>query len=73
MAQLIVRDLPEDLVKALKLRAARNNRSAEQEHREILHAALRGPRRRHLAEVLADIPNVGESRDFERHQTDRRG
>ena len=48
MAQLVVRNLPEELVKALKQRAAKHNRSAEQEHREILCAALRGPRRRHL-------------------------
>lgn len=73
MAQLMVRNLPEDLVRALKQRAAKHNRSAEQEHREILRAALRGPRRRHLAEALAAIPNVGEDRDFAREQVDRRG
>ena len=73
MAQLMVRNLPDDLVKALKQRAARNNRSAEQEHREILQAALHGPRRRQLAEVLAAMPNVGEDLDFAREQTDRRG
>lgn len=72
MAQLMVRNLPEDLVKALKQRAAKNNRSAEQEHREILQAALRRPRRRSLADVLAAIPNVGKDEDFERHQVDRR-
>ncbi len=73
MAQLMVRNLTEDLVKALKRRAARHNRSAEQEHREILHAALRGPRRRSLAEVLTSMPNVGEDADFARKQADRRG
>lgn len=73
MAQLMVRNVPEELVKALKLRAAKYNRSAEQEHREILRAALSGPRRRDLAEVLASIPNVGEDENFARHQTDRRG
>ncbi len=36
MAQLMVRNLEEDLVRALKRRAAKHNRSAEQEHREIL-------------------------------------
>ena len=72
MAQLIVRDLPADLVLALKRRAAKRNRSAEQEHREILKAALQGPRRRSLAEVLASIPNVGEDSDFDRQQIDRR-
>jgi antitoxin FitA len=69
MAQLIVRDLPADLVIALKRRAAKRNRSAEQEHREILKSALRGPRRRHLADVLAAIPNVGEDSDFSRVQS----
>ena len=73
MAQLVVRNLPEELVQALKQRAAKHNRSAEQEHREILRAALRGPKRRHLASVLASIQNVGKDSDFVRHQTDRRG
>jgi plasmid stability protein len=72
MAQLMVRNLPEDLVKALKRRAAKHNRSAEQEHRNILEAALRGPRKRSLAEVLSSIPNVGDDSDFVREQTDHR-
>ncbi len=41
MAQLIVRKLDDDLVRRLKIRAARNGRSAEAEHRPILAAALR--------------------------------
>lgn len=73
MAQLMVRNLPEELVKALKQRAAKHNRSAEQEHREILRAALRAPRRRPLADVLASMPNVGEDEDFMRQQADHRG
>jgi antitoxin FitA len=44
MAQLMVRKASDELVKALKQRAAKRNRSAEQEHREILKAALHGPR-----------------------------
>jgi plasmid stability protein len=72
MAQLIVRDLPAEIVVALKRRAAKRNRSAEQEHRDILTAALKGPQRRPLAAVLAAIPNVGEDRDFAREQRDRR-
>jgi plasmid stability protein len=39
---LIVRNLPEELVRKLKLRAVRNERSAEAEHREILRRALSG-------------------------------
>jgi antitoxin FitA len=69
MAQLIVRNLPADLVAALKQRAAKLNRSAEQEHREILKAALRVPKRR----PLTAIPDVGEDSDFVRRQSDRRG
>jgi plasmid stability protein len=68
MAQLVVRNLPEEVVKALKQRAAKHNRSAEQEHREILQAALKGPRRRGLAEVLGSMPEVGEESDFARRQ-----
>ena len=73
MAQLMVRNLSDDLVKALKQRAAKRNRSAEQEHREILKSALHGPRRRQLADVLAAIPNVGKDSDFSREQSDPRG
>jgi plasmid stability protein len=40
MAQLTVRKLPDDLVVRLKVRAARNSRSAEAEHRAILEAVL---------------------------------
>jgi plasmid stability protein len=72
MAQLVVRNLPQELVRALKQRAAKRNRSAEQEHREILKAALRGAERRPLADVLAKMPNVGEDSDFMREQSERR-
>ncbi len=59
MANLIVRDIDEFLVRALKQRAARHGRSAQAEHREILAGVLRGPRKRLLAEVLAAVPDVG--------------
>ena len=72
MAQLIVRNLPDDLVLALKRRAARANRSAEEEHREILRMALQGTRRRTLAQLLTAMPNVGEDADFQRSQDDAR-
>jgi antitoxin FitA len=41
LAQLIVRNLSEALVRRLKLRAAQHGRSAEAEHRAILEDALR--------------------------------
>ena len=71
VAQLTVRNLPDELVRALKQRAAKHKRSAEQEHREILKAALRGVRRRPLSDVLASIPKVGRDSDFEREQSDQ--
>lgn len=70
MARLVIRNLPGDLVEALKQRAARHGRSAEQEHRAILEAALLGPRRCSLAAVLASMPNVGRDEDFARYQLD---
>ena len=66
MAQLMVRNVDEAVVRELKKRAARRNHSAEQEHREILEQALLRPRRRSLAEVLAAMPDAGEDADFER-------
>lgn len=67
MAQLIVRKIKDDLVRALKLRAARHGRSAEAEHREILRQTL-GPRSpgKTFKEFLLEMPPVGEDRDFER-------
>ena len=66
MAQLIVRNLEDEVVQALKERAGRHGTSAEAEHREILRRALL----RHPAEdpkaVLLEMPNVGEDADFER-------
>jgi antitoxin FitA len=66
MADLLVRGVDEELVRALKERAGAHGRSAEAEHREILAAALARPRRRSFAEVLAAIPAVGTDADFER-------
>ncbi|HXU34591.1 MAG TPA: DNA-binding protein [Thermoanaerobaculia bacterium] len=67
MAQLIVRQLEEDLVRELKTRAAQHGRSAEAEHREILRAALaEKPGKRSFKEALLAMPNVGEDADFER-------
>jgi len=44
MAQLLVRDVPPDIVEALKRRAAEHGRSAEAEHRALLEEALRPER-----------------------------
>lgn len=66
MPSLIVRNVDEAIVKALKARAARHGHSAEAEHRALLAEVLLQPRRRPLAEVLAAMPNVGEDADFAR-------
>jgi plasmid stability protein len=40
MANLSVRNVPDNIVRALRIRAARHGRSAEAEHRLILEQAL---------------------------------
>ena len=66
MANLIVRGIDEALVQELKQRAAKHDRSAEAEHREILASALRRPRKRRFADVLVAIPPAGKDEDFVR-------
>lgn len=68
MANLVVRNIDEEVVKALKARAGLAGTSAEAEHRKILETALLKPRKRSLAEALRSIPSVGEDSDFERKQ-----
>jgi plasmid stability protein len=46
MAQLIVRNLDEELVRMLKSRAAKHGRSAEAENRGIFRGALMSSRNR---------------------------
>jgi plasmid stability protein len=67
MTQLIVRNLEEEVVRELKLRAARHGRSAEAEHREILREVLLPMKvKRPLKEILLAMPPAGEDSDFER-------
>jgi antitoxin FitA len=67
MAQLLVRDIDSEVVRELKVRAARHGHSAEEEHRQILRKALRpGDPVQSLKELLLAMPDVGEDRDFER-------
>ncbi|RKP49594.1 FitA-like ribbon-helix-helix domain-containing protein [Pararobbsia silviterrae] len=70
MATLIVRNVDEHVVQALRELAASHGRSAESEHREILSSALLQPRRKTFVEALMDIPDVGEDSDFERIPSD---
>lgn len=68
MPNLIVRNVNEEIIKALKKRAGQHGTSAEAEHRKILAQALLKPRKRSFAEVIASMPNVGKDSDFERVQ-----
>ena len=61
---LVVRNVDEEIVLALKQQAALHGRSAEAEHREILKSVLQRPRRRSVADILSSMPNVGEDADF---------
>jgi plasmid stability protein len=70
MANLIVRNIDDEIVKSLKARAGLHGVSAEAEHRKILEEALRRPQKRSLVELLMAIPSVGEDSDFERKQDD---
>jgi plasmid stability protein len=66
MASLVVRNLDQRVVDALKQRAARHGRSAEAEHRALLEDLLLRPKGKSFAEALAAMPDVGRDGDFER-------
>ena len=70
MASLIVRNIDQNIVDALKQRAVRNGRSVEAEHRSLLEDVLLKPKRKTFAEVLSSMPDVGRDSDFERIQGD---
>ncbi len=63
VAQLIVRNLDDDIIQALKERAAERGHSAEEEHRRILQSVLRSEG---LLDHLRAIPSVGDDGDFAR-------
>ena len=64
--QLTVRNLEEEVVQELRLRAARHGRTVEAEHREILREVLLPTKgKRPLKELLLAMPE-GEEADFER-------
>ena len=77
MAQLLVRNLDDDLVRRLKLRAAAKGHSTEAEHRAILEQALKpNPRREalpqdfqeRLEKLRAELVQTGEVDDEIRKQ-----
>ena len=77
MPQLLVRDVPRDVVEALKRQASGHGRSAEAEHRAILEKALKAGREgfRARASQLRDAVRgriAGESAELIREDRDRR-
>jgi len=54
MAAVTIRNLPEEVHRALKVRAARHDRSTEAEMRAILEAAVRPEGRLRLGTVLSE-------------------
>jgi antitoxin FitA len=68
MATLTVRNLDEDVVRRLRIRAAEHGRSAEAEHRDILRLALIGDDDRR-----ADRQRVAERLGEFRRRTAGRG
>ncbi len=68
VANLVVRNLEQQIVNALKQRAARHGRSAEAEHRLLLEESLLRPKGKSFAEALAAMPNVGKDEDFLRKE-----
>lgn len=55
MAMLTVRNLPDDVHRALRVRAAQNGRSTESEVREILASAVKPESRLRMGEALANL------------------
>jgi len=62
MASLHVRNIPDEIVRKLKLRAARHGRSTEAEHREILRQAVINERSDSFEELAARLRKLTEGR-----------
>jgi plasmid stability protein len=72
VANLLVRNVEAEVVEALKARSGKHGVSAEEEHRQILRAALLKPRKKSFAEALLAIPEAGDDVDFQRVQVNER-
>ena len=65
MAMLTVRNLSEEVHRALRIRAARHGQSMEAEVREILEAAISPQGRMKLGSLLADMGRQAKLSDAE--------
>ena len=66
MATLILRNVDDVIVQALRASADFAGISSEAEHRKILERALLRPAKKNFAEALRSIPSVGKDLDFKR-------
>ena len=66
MKQLIVRNIEDEVVRALKIRAAQRGRSMEAEHREILRdTLLTTAEGQSFKDWMGSMPDVGNDEDFD--------
>lgn len=63
MAMLTVRNLPDDVHRALRVRAAEHGRSTEAEVREILAAAVKPETRVRLGDAIAELAQTAGLRN----------
>ncbi|MEI6178973.1 MAG: DNA-binding protein [Verrucomicrobiota bacterium] len=70
MAQLIVRNLEDEVVRRLKRRAGEHGVSVEEEHRKILREALAAREPMGFKEFLKTMPVGSDELVFERDRSD---
>jgi antitoxin FitA len=74
MAQLLVRNVPDEVVRSLKLRAAALGISAEEEHRRILAKAMvEADKKANESRIrdLLNLPGAGDTDDSDDWRFDR--
>jgi len=73
MAQLLVRDLEDAVVQALRRKAAEEGTSVEEAHRRILRLALLSKKpEKDFKEFLLEMPEGGDDQVFERRRSQPR-
>jgi plasmid stability protein len=73
VAQLLVRDLQNELVQALKRKAAQEGTSVEEAHRRILRAALSANKpKKSFKELLLEMPENEDGSIFDRRRNQTR-
>lgn len=68
MANLIVRNISEEVAEALEERANQMGVSLEVAHRLLLEQILICPKKKSFLDVLKEMPDIGRDSDLERIQ-----